>query len=107
MAHKDYLEERNGGFYVAGTRVTLDSVIYRFREGDAPETILREFPALRTLENVYGAITSYLADRAAFDEYLTQQERRLEEIQNACDPLPPEFVKRLQRMHEERLQSVK
>jgi hypothetical protein len=28
-----YIEERNGGLYVGGTRVSLDSVIIRFQEG--------------------------------------------------------------------------
>jgi hypothetical protein len=38
---KDYIEERNGGYYVAGSRVSLDSVIYAFYE----ETRLKAFPS--------------------------------------------------------------
>ena len=26
----EYIEERNGGYYVAGTRISLDSVVYGF-----------------------------------------------------------------------------
>jgi uncharacterized protein (DUF433 family) len=40
---KDYIEERNGGYYVAGTRVSLDSVVECFNEGLSPEAIAGEF----------------------------------------------------------------
>jgi uncharacterized protein (DUF433 family) len=69
-----YVEQRDGGYYVAGTRVSLDSVVYRFLEGLSPETIVTEcFPTL-TLEQVYGAITYYLANRADVDAYLRASE---------------------------------
>ena len=41
--HSEYIEQRNGGFYVAGTRVSLDSIVYSFKSGDSPETI-RQMP---------------------------------------------------------------
>ena len=28
--HSEYIEERNGGYYIAGTRISLDSVVYSF-----------------------------------------------------------------------------
>ena len=36
---RDYVEERNGGYYVAGTPISLESVVYQFKEGLSPETI--------------------------------------------------------------------
>jgi hypothetical protein len=36
MACGEYIEQRNGGFYVAGTRLSLDSIVYSFRDGDSP-----------------------------------------------------------------------
>src|SRR5260370_31921884 len=107
MVHKDYLEQRSGAFYVTGTRVSLDSVIHHFREGASPETILQKFPALQKLENVYGAITSYLANQAAFDEYLAKQEERWDEFQRDADPFPEGFLHQLESMRKERLHSVK
>ncbi len=59
MATEVYVEERNGGFYVASSRVSLASIIYEFRAGSSPETIRRNFPTL-SLEQVYGAIAFYL-----------------------------------------------
>lgn len=38
---KDYVEERNAGYYVAGTRVSLDSIIQCFNEGLSPEASAR------------------------------------------------------------------
>ena len=73
MAH-EYVEQHDGGYWVAGSRVSLDSVVYAFLDGLAPETILAEcFPVL-TLEQVYGAITYYLAHRAEVDAYLKASE---------------------------------
>jgi hypothetical protein len=31
---KEYVEQRNGGYYILGTRVSLDSVVYAFLRGD-------------------------------------------------------------------------
>jgi uncharacterized protein (DUF433 family) len=71
---EQYVEERDGGYWVRGTRVSLDSVVYTFLEGLSPETIASEcFPVL-TLEQVYGAITYYLANRAEVDAYLRAEE---------------------------------
>ena len=51
-----------GGLYVAGTRVSLASVVIQFRQGASPETILQNFPSLASLENVTGAVAYYLAN---------------------------------------------
>jgi uncharacterized protein (DUF433 family) len=65
----EYVVERDGGYYVAGTRVTLDSVVYCFLGGESPESIVESFPAL-DLEQVYGAITYYLSHRQVVDAHL-------------------------------------
>jgi uncharacterized protein (DUF433 family) len=66
---KEYVENRNGGYYIAGTRVSLDSVVYAFLRGESPEGIGEFFPALR-LEQIFGALTFYLANREVVDRYL-------------------------------------
>ena len=66
---KDYIETVNGGYRVAGSRVSLDSVVYAFLRGESPEGIVESFPALN-LEQAYGAIAFYLAHREMVDEYL-------------------------------------
>ena len=93
---KEYSEERSGALYVSGTRVSLASVVLEFREGAAPETILQDFPALASLENVYGAITYYLANQRKIDEYLKAQEQKWEEFRKSADPLPSSLTARLE-----------
>lgn len=39
-----------GRYYVPGTRISLDSVVYSFRRGNAPEAIQQEVPLLRLVE---------------------------------------------------------
>ena len=67
----DYIEKRDEGYFVTGTRVSLDSVAWAFLRGESPEGIVESFPVL-SLEQVYGAITFYLANRPAMDAYLEQ-----------------------------------
>ena len=67
MKPNDYVEQHGAGWRVRGSRVSLDSVVAAFRDGLSPEAIAREcFPTL-SLEQVYGVITFYLANRAELD----------------------------------------
>ena len=66
---KDYVDNLGGAYRVAGSRVSLDSIVYAFLRGESPDGIAESFPAL-TLEQVYGAITFYLAHRDVIDAYL-------------------------------------
>jgi uncharacterized protein (DUF433 family) len=65
----EYIEQRNGGYCVAGTRISLDSVVYSFKEGNSPEAIRQDYPLL-DLSQIYGAIAFYLDHEAAIDQYL-------------------------------------
>jgi uncharacterized protein (DUF433 family) len=94
---KQYIEKRSGGLYVAGTRVSLASVILQFRQGASPESILQDLPALASLENVYGAIAYYLGNQAAIEEYLKEQEQKWEVFGKSADPLPPSLGERIAR----------
>jgi len=52
---KEYVEQRDGGYYLAGSRVSLDSVVYAFLRGELPEGIAESFPAV-SMEQVFDAI---------------------------------------------------
>lgn len=80
---KTYVEYRDNGYWIAGTRISLDSVVYTFRNGLSPESIVQSFPLL-TLEQVYGAIAFYLANRDQIDAYLAVEE---EEFDAMAQPL--------------------
>ncbi len=68
-----YIEKQGQAYRIKGTRVALDSIIYRFQEGRSPEAIQDSFPAL-SLSQVYAAIAYYLDHQAELDEYLAHNE---------------------------------
>jgi uncharacterized protein (DUF433 family) len=89
-----YVEQRDGGYWVRGARVSLDSIVYRFLEGLSPESIAADcFPVL-TLEEVYGAITYYLAHRAEVDAYLREADTEYEAFRERMRAEYPEAHRR-------------
>jgi uncharacterized protein (DUF433 family) len=90
----EYIEERDGAYWVAGTRVSLDSIVYAFLSGQTAESIAQSFPLLR-LEQVYGAITYYLAHRAEVDNYLQKTRLELDSLRQAARDADPMFYKKL------------
>ena len=89
-----YVEQRDEGYWVARTRVSLDSIVYAFLEGQTAESIAQSFPVL-TLEQVYGAIAFYLANRAAIDSYLMQVRVGFEALRQAARDADPMFYQKL------------
>ena len=71
---RQFVERRDGSFYLAGSRVPLASVVREFQEGQSPEAIRSAFPTL-TLEQVYGAITFYLGHKEEVDREVVDRER--------------------------------
>jgi len=61
--------DSQGVLRVGSLGVSLDSVVIAFLEGHSPETIQQLYPAL-SLEEVYGAVAYYLANRNEVDQYL-------------------------------------
>ncbi|MCU0535422.1 MAG: DUF433 domain-containing protein [Hydrococcus sp. Prado102] len=76
---KQYIEEREGCYRILGKRVSLDSIVYAFLAGQSPESIVQSFPVL-TLEEVYGAIAFYLANRPSIDDYLSEGQQLFETL---------------------------
>src|SRR5712691_7684030 len=81
---KEYIEETDCNYYIVGTRISLDSVIYAFHRGESPETICQNFELLN-LEQVYGAIAYYLAHKAEIDAYLMRQSEKWAEGKENSD----------------------
>ena len=90
-----YIEERDGGLYVAGTRVSLDSVVIRFQQGASSERIVQSFPTLK-LSQVYGAIAYYLENEKTIGEYIAEGERDLEQSTVPLSQTNPELFARLE-----------
>ena len=91
---KEYIESRDGNYYVTGTRISLDSIVHAFRRGESPETICQNFELLR-LEEVYGAIAYYLANQGDVDADLISQNEKWEQGRRNAEPLPADLRERL------------
>jgi uncharacterized protein (DUF433 family) len=90
----EYVEQRNGGYYVAGTRVSLDSVVYAFLKGESPEGIQDSYQALN-LEQIFGSLAYYLANRPVIDEYLRQGEIEYDRLYEEALAEDPAFYAKL------------
>jgi uncharacterized protein (DUF433 family) len=100
MERTEYIEQRNGGFYVAGTRVSLDSIVYSFKTGDSPETIRQNFSSL-TLEQVYGVIAFYLAHQQEIDANIREGEEAIQHSVPHLSKSRPKVYARLERARHE------
>jgi uncharacterized protein (DUF433 family) len=94
MTNTQYVSEHDGGYWVSDTRVSLDSLVYAFLAGQTAESITQSFPVL-TLEQVYGALTFYLANRPAIDAYLEQTNKDFEARRQAARAQDPMFYQKL------------
>jgi uncharacterized protein (DUF433 family) len=74
----------DGSVRVAGSRVTLESILYQFKLGASAEYIQESFPSLE-LREIYGAIFYYLQNMEAVEEYLRQSSEAAEEGKRFID----------------------
>lgn len=91
---KQYVENIDGLYRLAATRVSLDSIVYAFWRGQTAESIAQAFPVL-TLEHVYGALTFYLANKSEIDAYLKAAETEFEAMRSAAREQDPMFYQKL------------
>ncbi|MDQ6663426.1 MAG: DUF433 domain-containing protein [Acidobacteriota bacterium] len=99
MAEK-YVAQRGGNYYVAGTRISLDSIVHAFRRCESPDTIGQNFELLR-LEEVFGAITFCLANQADIDAYLIRQDEKWAAGRRNAEERPADLRERIIRAREE------
>ncbi|HKY36737.1 MAG TPA: DUF433 domain-containing protein [Polyangiaceae bacterium] len=64
---------------IAGTRVTLDSVVIAFDLGATPEEIVQRYPTLN-LASVYAVIAYVLQHRDTVDTYLAERDKLTAEV---------------------------
>ena len=80
-------EDTHGTIRVGGTRVTLETVIYSYRQGDSPEEIASSFDTLK-LADIYAVITYYLRHQEEVKAYLRRQEGEAEAIRRKIESQP-------------------
>ena len=86
--------DAGGAMRVGGSDVPLDSVVAAFHQGHSPEMIRAQYPAL-TLEEVYGAVAYYLANRDEVDAYLRRQDALWDQWRAQSNASPAPVVQRL------------
>jgi uncharacterized protein (DUF433 family) len=90
--------DEEGAIRISGTRITLDTVIARYRQGDSPEAIHEGFDAL-PLNDIYAVIAYYLAHREELDGYLQRRDDEAERIRQEIEAnYTPEQRKRHERL---------
>ena len=77
-------QDQAGVLRVAGTRVSLDSVIYAFNEGATPEEIVQQYPTL-DLKDVYAVVSYYLQNRDEVEKYLDERRAARQELKKEIE----------------------
>src|SRR3954452_5733694 len=96
LTPKEYVTCREGVYRIADTRVSLDSLVYLFREGLSAESMVESYPAL-TLEQVHGALAFYLANQNEIDSYVAEGHRTAETEHAQSRQANAELIAKLQR----------
>lgn len=76
---KNYVTQSESGYRLTGSRVSLDSIVYDWLSGLSPESIVENFETL-SLEQVYGAVTYYLAHKGDVDAYLRRNRKKFDNL---------------------------
>ena len=93
---EEYVRQVEGVYLVGDTRVSLDSLIYLFREGASAEGMVDSYPAL-TLEQVHGALAHYLGNKNEIDRYLAEGQHAAQLHQNESRRNNADLIAKLQR----------
>ena len=92
---KNYVRlDDHGAYRVGQTKISLDSVVYGYKHGQAAESIAEDFPDL-TLEEVNGAIAFFLNNRQLVEDYLVRQNELWRKLRAEADKTPSPVVERL------------
>ena len=94
VAAKSYVEYRNNTYWIEETRISLDSIVYAFQQGLSPESIVQSFLLLK-LEQVYGAIAFYLANRTEIDDYLAAEAEAFAKMPQPLQESDPSLYNKL------------
>jgi uncharacterized protein (DUF433 family) len=81
--------DEHGVARVVGSRITLDTIVDSFENGEYPEKIVNSFPTLK-LADVYAIIAYYLRHRPEVDAYMEEGRQQAaalrREIEARFDP---------------------
>jgi uncharacterized protein (DUF433 family) len=96
---RDSVERRKTGFYIVGSRVPIDRIVWEYRNGEDPDGIQSHYPTL-SLDQVNGAIAFYLSHKDEVEQVI-EERKRFEDAYTAENPNPPEIKAKFERMRRE------
>lgn len=83
--------DEDGMVRIAGTRITLDTIVGAYKRGDRPDEIADGFPSL-SLADIHAVIAYYLSHREMVDAYIAENHRTaaeaLREYEAKFGPMP-------------------
>jgi uncharacterized protein (DUF433 family) len=83
----------DGAVRVKGSRITLDTVIGAYCQGESPEEIRYQFPTL-SLADIYAVIAYYLHHHVEVDAYLEEGRIEAERIRALIEErFPPDGIR--------------
>jgi uncharacterized protein (DUF433 family) len=85
-------QDDDGTIRVSGTRVTLDTLIGFYRQGETPEELHEGFPTV-ALADIYAVIAYYLTHQTEVDAYLKQRNQEAERIRQEWERRNPPITK--------------
>jgi uncharacterized protein (DUF433 family) len=84
--------DEHGSIRVSRTRVTLDSIINFYLQGESPEQLHDAFPTV-PLTDVYAVIAYYLAHQQEVDAYLKRREEEANRIRAEIEAKYPPITR--------------
>lgn len=89
-------EDVHGVIRVGHTRVTLQSVLNSFKQGNDPLTIKEQFPSLE-LADIYAVVSYYNWNRMEMDAFLEECRREFDTARDEIEQRhPSDVLRRLQ-----------
>ncbi|MCC7209550.1 MAG: DUF433 domain-containing protein [Anaerolineae bacterium] len=82
----------HGAIRVSGTRVTLDTLVGYYHQGETPEDLHEGFPTV-PLADIYAVIAYYLAHQPEVDAYMAQRAKEGERIRLEWESQHPTLTK--------------
>lgn len=102
-------QDDRGRIRVIGSRVTLDTIVARFQQGDTPQDIQNGFPTL-SLTQINAVIEWYLNNQAEADGYIQELEAEAEAFWKRYESKPEnkaareELLRRCEELRRQRAQ---
>ena len=94
MQAVEYMRQRDGGWYVGDSVVSVYSVIALWEQGYSPEEIQASFSPL-SLQDVYGTILYYMEHREQMNAFFRTQDALFHQMKAENEASKPEFYEEM------------